>query len=134
MKTLNLIVISLLLLTSCTDEGSAIIENTLVVERVESTVQSSDCSDCLHNNYTYIVKLKSISGSVYYYTNFKHEIGDTLVSIFEFTDNREGVVKKTEMVLDSVQEDNTKLHKKNEELTLYNELLMGIIQDGVKKN
>ncbi len=133
MKILNLLAISLLLLTSCTDEA-AIIEKTLVVEMVESTVQTSDCSDCLHNNYTYKVKLKSISGSVYYYTNFKHEIGDTLVSIFEFTDNREGVIKKTEMVMDSVKEANTKLHKKNEELTLYNELLMGIIQDGVKKN
>jgi len=127
-------VIGLLLLSSCTDEGEAAIENNLVVEQIRANEVNNQCVDCLQNNYKYRVKLESTYGTIWYYTNYKYEVGDTLISVFEFTDNREVVVKKTEMVLDSVQEANTKLHKKNEELTLYNELLMGIIQDGAKKN
>jgi hypothetical protein len=118
--------------TSC-NSGDAEIENTLVVEQV-NTNDNPGCSDCLQSTYKYRVKLKTHSGSVSYYTDYKHEVGDTLVSIFEFTDNREGVIKKTEFIVDSLTEVNTKLQKKNDELTLYNELLMGIIQDNAKKS
>lgn len=121
----------MLALVSC-GPGEAEIENTLVVEQV-NTNSASECSDCLESTYKYCVKLKSHSGEVYYYTNFKHEIGDTLVSIFEFTDSRESIIKKDRNLIDSLQEANVKLSKKNDELGLYNELLMGIIQENATK-
>ncbi len=121
----------MLTITSCGPSVSEI-ENTLVVEQV-NTNSASQCSDCLESLYKYCVKLKSNSGEVYYYTNFKHEIGDTLVSIFEFTDSRESIIKKDRNLIDSLQEANAKLSKKNDELGLYNELLMGIIQENATK-
>jgi len=126
-------VIGLLSLASCTDEGRAEIENNLVVELIKKNELNKECSSCFQNNYEYRVRLKSESGAVWYYTNYKHEVGDTLVSIFEFTDSRERVLKNRELAIDSLADINKKLQKKNDELILYNELLIGIIQDGAKK-
>ena len=70
---------------------------------------------------------------MYYYTSYKHEVGDTLLSIFEFTDSRESVIKKRDILIDSLSNVNQNLYKKNQELELYNELLMGIIKESSKK-
>jgi len=131
-KLLSVLLVAILF-TSCGPEGEASIENSLVVEQVEKTVESSNCSDCLQSIYPYRVKLKTNSGSVFYYTNYKHEVGDTLLSIFEFTDSRDGIIKTTENARDSIIDVNVKLIKKNEELELYNSLLMGIIQENALK-
>jgi hypothetical protein len=135
MKQFKLVLVLLvgLVFTSCSPEGEASIEKSLVVERVEQTVASSNCSDCLQSVYSYRVKLKANSGSVFYYTDYKHEIGDTLISIFEFTDSRDGIIKTTESQRDSLIEMNTKFKKKNDELELYNSILMGIIQENALK-
>ena len=135
MKKIKLVLVLLagLTMTSCGPEGEASIEKDLVVDKVETTNASNDCSTCLQNTYNYKVTLKSHTGNVYYYTDYKHEVGDTLVSIFEFTDNREGVIKKREYVIDSLSTVNNKLQNKNDELELYNSLLMGIIQDNTIK-
>lgn len=135
MKKFKLVLVLLvgLTFTSCSDVGTSEIEKDLVVEKIESTKNNDQCSDCLQNSYSYRVQLQTKSGHVYYYTDYKHEVGDTLVSIFEFTDNREGVIKKNEYALDSLTFVNKKIQKKNNELELYNELLMGIIQDNVLK-
>jgi len=140
MKKLLFILSTVIALTSCTGVGDASVESTLVVEQVKLNEKNTNCSTCLQNNYSYRIKLKSHTGSVYYYTNYKHEIGDTLVSVFEFKDNREKIIKNKELDIkniklkvDSTIEVNTNLQKKNDELSLYNELLMGIIQDNAKK-
>ena len=88
--------------TSCDDTGDASIEKTLVVEQVKTTENTANCSTCLTNIYKYRIKLKTNSGNVFYYTDYKHEIGDTLLSIFEFTDSRDGIIKSTEYKLDSI--------------------------------
>jgi len=136
MKSLKLlsIIFAALLLTSCGPEGKASIEKSLVVEQVNKNSKDVNCSDCLRSVYAYKVKLKTNSGSVYYYTDYKHEVGDTLLSIFEFTDSRDGIIKQTEYERDSIIEVNKKIQKKNDELELYNELLMGIIQDNATKD
>ncbi len=121
-KFLSVLLITLAL-TSCNE---AEIQNALVVEQINVV---EECTDC----YQYRVKLKTTSGVAYYLTDYKHEVGDTLVSIFEFKDNREGSFKKTELVIDSLNLLNSQLQKKNDELTLYNQILMGIIQENTKK-
>jgi hypothetical protein len=133
MKKFKLVLVLLvgLVLTSCNNEDASI-EKSLVVEQV-NTNGSPGCSDCLAAKYKYRIKLKTYSGSVSYYTDYKHEIGDTLVSLYEFTDNREGVIKQGESALDSLSYVNKNLQKKNDELELYNELLMGIVQDNAIK-
>ncbi len=133
MKKLLFILSVVALLTSCTSVGDASVENTLVVEQVKSNVEDKQCTSCLQNKYTYRIKLTTNSGNLYYYTNFKHEVGDTLLSIFEFTDHREKLVKNERQINDSLTEAYNKVAKKNAELTLYNELLMGIIQEDAKK-
>ena len=130
MKQFKLLSILLLAVffTSCSEVGDASIEQSLVVEQVK-TNSATDCQGCLASAYSYRVKLKTHTGNLYYYTNYKHEVGDTLLSIFEFTDSRDGIIKTTEALLDSVSILNTKTQKKNAELELYNSLLMNIIQD-----
>lgn len=111
---------------SCSSDVT--IENTIVVEQV-------DVSD--REDFLYKVKLQnacSECGEVFYYTNYKHQVGDTLVSIFEFTDNRESLLKIERSKLDSISVENQNLNKKNKELQLYNELLMGIIQENATKS
>lgn len=131
---LALVLLASVVLTSCGPEGEAEIENNLVVQQVEKTKSNSGCESCLENSYAYKVRLKSYSGDVYYYTDYKHEVGDTLLSIFEFTDSRDGIIKSTEATLDSVIVENGKMRKKNDELELYNSLLMGIIQENAMKD
>jgi hypothetical protein len=130
---LALVLLIAVAFTSCSDEGEASIEKSLVVEQVKST-GNSGCQSCLESAYSYRVKLKTHTGSVYYYTNYKHEVGDTLLSIFEFTDSRDGIIKTTEAKLDSVTTLNAKTQKKNAELELYNSLLMNIIQENAIKS
>lgn len=127
-----LFILAVTLLASCTSAGDASVEKTLVVEQVKANEKTVNCNTCLQNEYAYRVKLKTHSGSLYYYTNYKHEVGDTLVSIFEFTDSRDVVIKMTEFKLDSVITLNFKTQRKNDELELYNQLLMGIIQENAK--
>lgn len=134
MKRLLFILLIAIALTSCDGEGEASIEKTIVVEQIEANEINNQCNGCLQNSYSYRVKLTSHSGNVYYYTNYKHEVGDTLLSIFEITDNRDGIIKTTENKIDSLIGVNLKLTKKNEELELYNTLLIGIIKEGTNKN
>ena len=118
--------------TSCSEVGDASIEQSLVVEQIK-TNSATNCQGCLASAYSYRVKLKTHTGNLYYYTNYKHEVGDTLLSIFEFTDSRDGIIKTREAMLDSITTVNNKTQKKNQELELYNTLLMGIIQDNALK-
>lgn len=123
-----LFAIAAIALTSCND--TAEIEKTIVVEKVETNNKSNhNCGNCPESKYDYKIRIKSESGDVYYYTNFKHEVGDTLISIFEFKDNGNKAVKNKQHELDSIVDLNSKLQKKNEELQIYNELLIGIIKD-----
>jgi hypothetical protein len=119
----------LIALSSCGDSPNvdARIDNSLVVEQIK--VVSTDTNGV--SNYK--VKLQTSEGAAYYYTDFKHEVGDTLTSIFEFSDNREQIIKQERATNDSLVEVNKKLVRKNDELTLYNELLMGIVQDNAKR-
>jgi len=125
---LMLALFAIAILSSCGPEGDASIEQNLVVDQIEAT-NNSGCQDCLESIYSYRVKLKANSGNVFYYTNYKHEVGDTLLSIFEFTDSRDGIIKTTENQRDSLLDVNEKIQKKNDELELYNSILMGIIQE-----
>lgn len=119
-------------IVSCNEAGDASVESNLVVEQVQVNNEDGNCPSCLVNSYKYRVKLETNSGSIYYYTDYKHEAGDTLLSIFEFTDKRERIIKNMEVNADSLIEINSELEKKNNELELYNELLMGIIQENAK--
>ena len=50
-----------------------------IVEQIKANEANSNCSDCLQEKYPYRVQLKTHTGSVYYYTSYKHEVGDTLL-------------------------------------------------------
>ncbi|MEK6828803.1 MAG: hypothetical protein AABY15_01665 [Nanoarchaeota archaeon] len=133
MKNLNLLIISLLFLTSCTDEGVSTVEKTLVVEQIEVNAETS-CENCLEKEYRYRVKINSNSGEVYYYTNYRHEVGDTLVSSFEFADASKDELKEKTYEVDSLREANRIIQKRVDQLSLHNELLIGIIQENTLKN
>ena len=128
MKKLLFILAVTFSLSSCvSDYVDAHLNDHVVVEQIK--LISTDTNGV--SNYQ--VKLQTSQGGAYYYTTYKHEAGDTLVSIFEFTDHREKLVKNERQVNDSLTEAYSKIAKKNAELTLYNELLMGIIQENAKK-
>lgn len=62
----KLLLILSIVLTSCSD---ASITETVLVEQINITNKS---------NYNYEVKLKSKDVDVYYYTNVRYQVGDTL--------------------------------------------------------
>lgn len=119
MKKLRVLSIALLALfmLSCED---ATIEKRVIVEKV-------DFSD--RDDYKYKVTLFSSGEDVHYYTNYKHQVGDTLVSLYEFTDNREVVLKSQVRRADSLQEVVNSLQSKNKELDMYNNLLLKVIDE-----
>jgi hypothetical protein len=119
------------LFASCSEEST--MEDSVVVEQINS-IDKTSCSNCLEGAYDYLVTLKSRTGTTYYYTNYKHEVGDTLLSIFEFTDNRDRLINSGKNVLDSIMDENVILKKKNDELGLYNSLLLDIIKNNVKNS
>lgn len=128
MKKIFYILILSALFSSCTGEGAASIEKSIVVEQVNLTKKRSDCSTCLQNSYSYRVKLKSHSGEIYYYTDFRHDVGDTLLSVFEFNDDRDFLEFNCKKTQDSIVNENVKLSKKLEEALKYNEILLNIIE------
>ena len=74
MKNLIAIFIIAILFVSC---GRAKIDNAVIVEQIN--ILDKD-------NYKYEVKLKTRNGNndAFYYTNFRFQVGDTLLSCFEY--------------------------------------------------
>ncbi len=68
--------------TSCEEEASRI-EKILVIEQVNANddVKEEGCRNCnTSDTYKYEVKIRSYNGNTYYYTNYRHEVGDTLLT------------------------------------------------------
>jgi hypothetical protein len=128
MKKFNFIFIALAIvfLTSC--EASEM-SDAVVVEQVNNNDIPDDCEDC----YKYEVKLKTYKGETYYLTNYKHSVGDTLFSKTEFRDLRVKAIEVRDRKIDSLIQANSKLSKKNEELEMYNQLLIGIVKNNTTK-
>ena len=93
----------------------------MYVEKVEN----SDDSD-----YLYRVTIDSdMESGVTYYTNYKYEVGDSLLSPGEFNgelfDNQSAKV-------DSLTLENKRLKKDVEDLRMFNGLLIKVIKDSIK--
>jgi len=77
-----------LLLLSCESESDRVIEieRILIVAQIEAVPEGAQYISTIGEEieYKYRVRLKSLSKNVYYYTNYKHEVGDTLLSSKEF--------------------------------------------------
>ena len=97
----------------------------MYVEKVED----SDDSD-----YLYKVTIDSdLSDGIAYYTNYKYEVGDTLASIGEFNfEAKEKFVNQSTLV-DSLRFQNKNLKKENDDLRMFNGLLMKVVRDSIKK-
>jgi len=128
MKKLLFILAITFSLLSCVDGYvDAEIYDNMVVEQIK--LVSTDTSGVSH----YKVKLATHQGGAYYYTTYRHEAGDTLVSIFEFTDHREQLLKNEKAVSDSIKNELKMVTKKNIELTLYNEMLSKVAFDKMEE-
>jgi len=81
MKKFKLILLVGLALTFCGPSESEI-EEFVVVEQVTVTEDvDKDCGGCgISSKYKYKMKFKTYSGYSYYYSDYKHEAGDTLLS------------------------------------------------------
>lgn len=110
---------ALILLASCTSN----ITDRVYVENVSE----SDNSD-----YLYKVCLSSDNG-VFYYTNYKFQIGDSLVSVGEVSIQSKKAFEDAITLNDSLIKENQILKKKIEEIEMYNQILIGITRD-VKVN
>jgi len=123
MKQFKLIAILVLTLTAMSCDR--VMRDNIYVEKVED----SDDSD-----YLYRVTFDSdVSDGVFYYTNHKYEVGDTLASVGEFNGAITAINSRYNIISDSLRLENEKLMKKNNELTIYNEILMGIVKDNLNK-
>lgn len=122
MKNRLFLLLGVLFLASC---GSDIKDNVVVDEIKENASNMSP--------QKYVAKLKTTSGEVSFYTDYKYEVGDTLISVYEFTDNREAVVKKLNYVIDSLDNAHRNLLKENEKLKTYNDMLMDIIKENAQE-
>ena len=122
MKKFNFIFIALAIvfLTSCEPSKMS---DAVIVEQINET-DDSECEGC----HKYEVKLKTYYGETYYLTNYRHAVGDTLFSKSEFRDLRLKAIESRNREIDSLKKLNSNLSKKNEELEVYNQLLIGIVK------
>lgn len=127
MKKIIYAFLPIVLFSSCTDSPSLIKEN-VVVDRIEILEKRHDCSGCIENEYSFKVQLKARSGQVFYYTNFRHDVGYTLLSLFELNDDRKSIELQHKKTQDSLILENERLMRKVEELVKYNEILLSIIE------
>ena len=106
-------------LVSC----DAKIQDAVVVEQININSGSGA-------SHKYEVKLKSSDGAVadvYYYTDFRYQINDTLISTFEFFEGRNADVQK-------LRKENDSLKKELEVNKYYLQILRErVIFDTVKK-
>lgn len=111
MKKISLILIATasILLTSCRDYS--IIDDSIVVEQINILEGKS---------HKYQVKLKSRVNEkdVYYYTNYRHQVGDTMVVLTEFFGKKDAENKILKVRIDSLSK---ALDKANYYLELLNE-------------
>jgi len=79
-KFLLVAIAPLVFASSCVEKTH--VEEVHVVEQVNVVEKPSpDCSGCgIENRYKYNMKIKTYSGTAYFYSNYKHEVGDTLLS------------------------------------------------------
>lgn len=116
MKQFKLVLALLIVaLTSCSETGLAKVEQTLVVEQVNINENvDKDCSQCnIGYKYKYNMKIRTHSGSIYYYTDYKHEVGDTLLSSnmfiqqeVESRSNMKNEITNLQKINDSLMESN----------------------------
>ena len=91
MKSLFLILLITLVLYSC---SPARISDVIVVEQINILDGQT---------HKYEVKLKTMNGSeVYYYTDFRFQVSDTLVSYFEYFEGKNSEAKKLHKEIDSL--------------------------------
>ena len=120
-------------LSSCEDSVS-MIEKTLVVEQVNANddVKEEDCGQCsTSDKYKYEVKIRSYSGTTYYYTNYKHEVGDTLLTsgmfIKQEVEERAGMKNEIERLKDK----NDSLKEVNVTMKFQYDLMLQFFEDRV---
>lgn len=90
-KLFSLFAISIILLTSC----DASIKDAVTVEQVN--IYDAE-------GYKYQVKLKSSSKEdVYYYTNERFQVGDTLLSYYQYFEGKGAESKSLKLTIDSLR-------------------------------
>lgn len=114
MKQFSILILTILVLASC----GRVVRDKMYVEKV----QDSEDSD-----YLYRVTIDSdMEDGIAYYTNHKYEVGDTLASLGEFKSIHS-------YMIDSLRAQNDNLKKENDDLRLFNGLLMKVLKDSIKK-
>lgn len=95
MKKLITIFIISIVFVSC---GPAKLDNNVVVEQINILEK---------DNYKYEVKLKTreSEADAYYYTNFRFQVGDTLVSYYEFFEGKNSEIKRLVKENDSLKKE-----------------------------
>lgn len=113
MKQFSFLILTILVLASC----GRTVHDKMYVEKVE---------DSGNSDYLYRVIIDSdVADGISYYTNHKYEVGDTLASIGEFNSIHS-------YMIDSLRVQNDNLKKENDDLRLFNGLLMKIVKDSIK--
>ncbi len=114
MKQFSFLILTILVLASC---GRTVREK-MYVEKVEDSEDS---------DYLYRVTIDSdVADGIAYYTNYKYEVGDTLASIGEFKSIHS-------YMIDSLRVQNENLKKENNDLRMFNGLLMKVVKDSIKR-
>lgn len=115
MKKLFFTLVLLIVLSSC---GGTMYDRAYI-EKVENS-QNSD--------YLYMVTLSSHENEVTYFTNYKFQVGDSLVSSNEALYKNKNDLSRAYEFNDSLIRENLNLHEKIEELEAYNKILIKITQ------
>lgn len=122
MKTI-LILLTGLILMSCAE---AKINDAVVVEQINILDPGS--------SHKYEVTLKSSNRTVFYYTNFRHQVGDTLISYYEFFENKKGNLEDKNLQIKNLTREKDSIKKELEFSNYYLRLLQGkLIFDTIKR-
>lgn len=97
MKKIAITLMMASMLASCTTH-TAEISDSVVVEQINVLEGKS-------HKYEVKFKTTSTSCSAYYYTNFRHQVGDTLISYYEFFQSKNKEYANLSRKVDSLQKE-----------------------------
>lgn len=118
MKKFSILILTVLVLASC----GRTVRDKMYVEKVENSEDS---------DYLYRVTIDSdMEDGVSYYTNYKYEVGDSLLSPGEFNGE---LFNNQSVKIDSLILENKRLKKDVEDLRMFNGLLIQVIKDSIKR-
>jgi hypothetical protein len=96
MKKILFLFVASIVLVACTSKAE--LDDAVVVEQI-------NILEGQPHKYEVKLNTKTEDGQAYLYTNFRHQVGDTLISYYEFFESKNSEIKKVTKERDSLKKE-----------------------------